>query len=120
MGGSEDPTTGEVDPTVVDPKMDAQKFPNPDPVLESQEEEDDPPFRTLAPSLPLSQRYTELRCGTSINHFPYGMPDVDKYGKILATLITYERVREVSELDELRQNLMTEAAYIANNIKELI
>jgi hypothetical protein len=37
----------------------------------------------------------------SVNPFSYGMLDVEKYDELLATPITFGRVREVTELDEL-------------------
>jgi hypothetical protein len=39
----------------MDPATAARKSPTPDPSLESQAEEDDPPFRTPAPPFPLSR-----------------------------------------------------------------
>ena len=68
----------------------------------------------------VTKRYTEMPPETSTNPFPYGMPDVEKYGELLATPITLDRVREVTNLDEYRQQLIAEARYIADASNDLI
>ena len=65
------------------------------------------------PPFPPTQQQQELPPGTSTTPNPYSTPADQMYGKVLATPITLDRVREVSNLDEMRKELLEEAKYIA-------
>jgi hypothetical protein len=56
---------------------------------------------------------------TSTNLFSNALPDTEKYVELLGTPITYERIREIAHLDELRKNLMVEADWITDAGKDL-